>query len=101
MAQESAQALLQITKLWRLLPLPDAHKNFQTLLVKTPTEHLVHVLCLLTMPSADTCRGMGEESAAKAVDWDGNGLAYPRRTGFSAHSQTSVVPDTQSMSQCV
>ena len=27
---------------------------------------------------------------AWAVTWDGNGLAYPHRTGFSAHSQTSV-----------
>ena len=25
-----------------------------------------------------------------SVSWDGNGLAYPHRNGFSAHSQTSV-----------
>ena len=34
------------------------------------------------------------------VFWDGNGLVYPHRTGFSAHSQITVLSDAaQSMSQ--
>ena len=43
----------------------------------------------------------GMETEREAVFWDGNGLAYPHRTGFRPVSDQCLLPHTQSMSQCL
>ena len=69
-----------------------------------PSEHLAPV------PFVPTCSSFLRDKfnfsrrdleQAIKVGWDGNGLAYWERGPVSDRCQTSVMPDAQSMSQCV